>query len=99
MDTLGKGLPNARDGLEVGQTGVFNPLASTKVAQQGLHFLGSKPLNGFKRVFQGVAPSSFPMEPVDEAMGFIAGMDKDTSMPVEHDWIVALPKHGFLTLG
>ena len=99
MDTLGEGLPNTRDGLEIGQTGVFNPLASTKMAQQGLHFLGSKPLNGFERVFQGAAPSSLSMEPVDKAMGFVAGMDKDTSMPVEHDRVVALPKHGFLTLG
>ena len=99
VDTLGEGLPNAWDGLEIGQAGVFNPLPSTKVAKEGLHFLGSKPLHGFERVFQGAASPSFPMESVNEAMGFVAGMDKDTPMPVEHHWVVALSKHGFLALG
>lgn len=94
MQTLCQRLSNARNRLQIRKAGVFNAFSTSKMPQQGLHFLCSKAFNGLQRVLHCASSATLSMEAVHEAVRFVSRVHQDTSVTVQNEGIMTFSEHG-----
>ena len=99
MNALCQRRSNTGNGFQFRNRGVLDAFPSAKVAQERLEFFRTEPFHRFKRVREPSAATSLAVEGVDEAMGFVPGMDQHATRAVEHQRLHASSEDGFFPLG